>query len=149
MAGISGGHNAVKEVNASGDTFNDIGGRTDAHEITRLILGHMGFDRLDDLIHDLGAFADSQTADGITGQVKLCDLLHMPDANLLISAALIDAPKLLGGIDGIRQGVQAGILCFAPQEPTVGSFRGGFYVIVRRGIFHAFIERHANIGTEV
>ena len=45
------------------------------------------------------------TADGVAIAVNLCNLLHVPDAQIFKGRTLIDAEKHLPRVDGIRQGV--------------------------------------------
>ena len=62
-------------------------------------------DRVDDVVHHLRRLADRKTADGVAIAVNLCNLLHVPDAQIFKGRTLIDAEKHLPRVDGIRQGV--------------------------------------------
>ena len=68
-------------------------------------------------IHHLRGLPHRQAADGIAVAVQLGDLLHVPDPQIVIGAALVDAEEHLPGIDGIRQGVEPVVLRLAPLQP--------------------------------
>ena len=149
MARISGRHDAVEEVHAACDGFNDVRRRADAHQITRPVFWHIRLDRLNDLIHDLSRFADGKTADGVARQVELGDLLHVPDAKILERRALIDPPELLTGIDSARLSVISGKRLLAPGKPARRALAGRLGILVFCGVFHALVKRHGNIGAEI
>ena len=149
MARISGRHDAVEEVHAACDGFNDVRRRADAHQIARPVFWHIRLDRLNDLIHDLSRFADGQTADGVARQVELGDLLHVPDAQILERRALIDPPELLTGIDSVRLSVISGKRLLAPGKPARRALAGRLGILVFCGVFHALVKRHGNIGAEI
>ena len=142
-------HDAVEEVHAARHTLDDVRRRTDAHQIARLVFWHIGVECLDDVIHDLRAFAHRKSADGIARQIQLRDLLHMADAQVGIGAALIDAPEHLLRIDRVLQLIQAGIFRFAAHEPAVSPANGFLHIFVRRGILNTFVEGHADIRAEI
>ena len=149
MACVSGRHDAVEEVHAPGDAFDDITRRADTHEIACLFLRHIGFHCLDDLIHRLGALPYRQTADGISGQVQVGDLLHVLDAQISVGAALVDAPEHLPGIDRRFQSIEAGVFRLAAHQPTIGPADGGFHIIVGCGILDALVKGHADVRAEI
>ena len=45
--------------------------------------------RVDDAVHLLCLLTDGKSADGVTVEVKLCDLVHMLNSKILIRSALI------------------------------------------------------------
>ena len=69
VTGIAAGHNAIEEIHAAVDSFNNITGRSDPHQIAWLLLRHMRLDYVDDVVHNLGLLTDGKTADGVTVQV--------------------------------------------------------------------------------
>ena len=71
--------------------LDDVRRRTNAHEIARLILRHIGLDRVDDVVHRLRRLADREAADSVAVTVELCDLFHVPDAKVFERCTLIDA----------------------------------------------------------
>ena len=77
VAGIPAGHHAVKQIDTTGNRLNDVAWGANAHQVTDLILGHIGLYFADHLVHDLGGLTHGQAADGITVQIHFCNLLHM------------------------------------------------------------------------
>ena len=149
MPGISGGHDTVEEIHTPGHGFNDVAGGPDPHEVPGFLPGHVRLHRLDDLVHHLRALPHRQAANGIAGQIQVCNPLHMLHANVPIGPSLVDAPKHLMGVHRIRQLVQAGIFCFAPLQPPVGPVHTPVHVIPGRRIFNALIEGHTNVRAQV
>ena len=103
VACVTAGHYAIEEINASADSLDDIEGGADAHEVSCLILGHIGLYRVDNAVHILGRLADCKTADGVAVEVEGSYLLHIFDAEILIGSALVDSEKELMGINGIGE----------------------------------------------
>ena len=101
------------------------------------------------MVHDLGAFADGQTADRVARQIKFGDRLHVLDAQVIIGAALIDAEQQLMRIDGIRQAVETVKLGLAALEPARRAVDGVLDVLARRRVFDALIKRHGDIRAEI
>ena len=106
VAAVSGGHHAVKKVHAPGHRFDDVAGSAHTHEVTGLVLGHVGLHGVDDLIHHFCGFAHGQAADGIAVAVYLGDLLHVPDPQVREGGALVDAEEHLCGVHRVRQTVE-------------------------------------------
>ena len=109
----------------------------------------MRLDSLDYPIHLVRLLADCETADSVSGQVKLCDALHMVDTQILVGRALIDAEQQLLGINGLRQCAQALHLRLAADEPAVGSVAGALYIVIGSGIFDAFVKCHSDSRGEI
>ena len=105
MARVARRHHTVEEVHAARHALNDVRRRADAHQVAWFILRHIGLDRVDDVVHHLRRLTDRKAADGVAVAVDLCDLLHVPNAQILKGRTLIDAEKHLPRVDGIRQGV--------------------------------------------
>ena len=149
VAGIAGRHDAVKKVDAPGHALDDVAGGADAHEIAGLVLGHIGLHGVQYPVHILRAFPHGQSADGVTGQIQRGDLLHVLNAQILVGRALIDAPELLAGIDGVRLGVELFQRVLAALEPSGRALAGGFGVGVFGGVFHALVKGHGDVGAEI
>ena len=149
VAGVAGRHHAVEEIHAARHGLDDVGRRSHAHQIAGTVRREPGLDGLDDLIHHLGRFTDSQTADGVAGEVQIGHHLGVLDAKVGVSAALIDAPEHLPGIHSFGQGVQPGVLCLAANQPAVGALHRLLHVLVRGGVLHALVKGHADIGAQV
>ena len=90
VTGVAGGHDAIEEIHAHVNRLKNIAGRTDAHQVSRLVLGHIRLHHVDDAVHILRCLTDGQAADGVTVQVHLGDLFHVIDTQILIRRALID-----------------------------------------------------------
>ena len=84
VARVTAGHYAVKEIDSAAYSLNNIERSTYTHKVTNLILGHIGFDSIDDAVHIFGSLADSETSDRVTVEIKLCNRLHILDSQILI-----------------------------------------------------------------
>ena len=144
VAGVAAGHDAIEEVHAAGDGLDDVAGSADAHQVTDLILGHIGLDRADHLVHHLSGLTHSEAADGVAVQVQVSDLLHVLHAQVGEGAALIDAEEQLVGVDGDAFMLQAGHLILAALEPAGGALAAGFGVIMLGGVLDALIKGHGD-----
>ena len=118
MTGIAGRHDTVEEIHAAGNALNNIAGRTNTHEIAGLILGHVGLNSIDDLIHHLGRLTHRQTADRIAITVDLRRLLHVPHTKIRKRCTLVNTKEHLTGVHRIGQGVEAIVLLLAPLQPA-------------------------------
>ena len=149
VARVPGRHDAVEEVDAARNALDDVARRADAHQIARLVLRRVRQDDIKNMVHDLGAFADGQTADRIARQIKFGDRLHVLDAQVIVGAALIDTEQQLMRIDGIRQAVETVELGLAASEPARRAVDGVLDVLARRRVFDALIKRHGDIRAEI
>ena len=105
VAGVAAGHNAVEQVNASGNRLDNVAGSSDPHEVPGFLSRHMGFHRADDPVHILRRFSHGQAADGVAVQIQVGDLLHVLHPEFIVDAALVDAEQQLVFVDGFVQGV--------------------------------------------
>ena len=149
MARIAGGHHAVKEIHAAVNSLKDIPRCADTHQIARLIHGHVGLYLLDDVIHHLRLLTNGKTADGVTGEVKFADALHVVDADIIVGAALVDTKKHLIFVDRFGQGIEARHLVFAAFEPAGRARNGISHVVTGRGIFDTLVKRHRTGGGDI
>ena len=149
VACITAGHHAVKQIHAAGNCLNDIAGGANAHQVADLILGHVGLHLTDHFIHHFGGLAHSQTADGVTVQIEVCDLLHVLHTQIRKGTALIDAKQQLIGIHGNALVLQAGHFNLTAFQPTGRSFAAGLGIIVLCGVLYAFIKGHGDGRTKV
>ena len=149
MTRVSRRHDAVEEVHAAVNAFEKVYGSTDAHQVARLVLRHIGFDRFDDAVHFFGFFTDGETADRVAGEVKFADLFHVAYAQVGIGAALVDAEEKLTGVDGIFELGETVEFFLAAAEPSCGAVAGIAGVVVFRRVFDAFVKRHRDGGAEV
>ncbi|MBA7592027.1 hypothetical protein ES708_34199 [subsurface metagenome] len=69
VAGDARGQGAIEDITTPGNGFDDVFGRADPHQVARLAFGEAGYRLFN---HSQGCFlglADTQAADGITGEV--------------------------------------------------------------------------------
>ena len=109
----------------------------------------MRLHRIDDPIHFLGGFTNRQAADGVAGQIQFCDPLHVINADVLVSAALVDAPKLLLRVHRIRQAVQTGIFFLAPNQPAIGAIHALENIVPGGRILNTLVKSHTNITAQI
>ena len=88
VAAVPAGIDAVEEIDASFYTFQNVRRRSDSHQIGRFGQRQMRYDLIQDVIHLLMAFPDSQAAHRIAGQIQLGDLLRMADPDVFVGSAL-------------------------------------------------------------
>ena len=101
------------------------------------------------MVHRFCGLADRQAADRIAGQVKLADLFHVLDAQIVIDAALVNSKEKLVPVDGALLGIETRHLFPAAHKPPRCTFRGTLRIVIRGGIFHTLVKRHRNGGAEV
>src|SRR5699024_1698638 len=77
MAPVSAGIDAVKEVHTPVYRLQYIGRRPYSHEIDRLILGKVGYDRIQYAVHLLMGLTHGKSPHGIAVQVHGRDLLRV------------------------------------------------------------------------
>ena len=144
VTGVAAGHYAVEQVDSPCHRLNNVGRRSDTHQIAYLIFRHYWLNNVYNVIHNIGRFTDGKSTDSIAVQIKLCYLLHMRGTKVVVSTALIYSEKQLLLVNGIVQGVQTLHFVLAAVKPSYGTFTGTLCVIMLCGIFHTFIERHSN-----
>lgn len=149
VAGVPGGHDTVEEIHAPGHALDDVGGRSDTHEIPGLVRRHIGLHSLDDIVHGLGGLPHRQAADGVAVTVQLGDLLHVPDPQIGIGAALIDAEEHLMGVHRVGQGVEPVVLSLAPLQPAEGTLTRGLYILIGGRVFDALIKGHGDVRAQI
>ena len=149
MARVAAGHHAIEKVNTAVHRFQNVKGGTDTHQVTRLILWHMGLYRIDNTVHLLGFLTHGKAADRIAVKIKRGDLFHVIDTQILINTTLIDAKQHLLLVYGIRQCVQAFHFRLAAHQPAVGTLDGLLHIFVGRGVFNALVKRHCDGGSKV
>jgi hypothetical protein len=149
MTRISAGHHTVEQIHSAPYALEDVAGCTHTHQVADLILGHVLFHHRNHTVHFFFGFAHGKAADGITIQIERCDLLHMADAQVVITASLIDAEQKLMRVYGEALAFQTRKFCFTALQPANRPIAGGFCILVFRGVFHAFVKRHGDCGTEV
>ena len=110
---------------------------------------HMGFHGFDDIVHLLGGFTHSKTTDGVAGQVKIGDALHVINTDIGVGTTLVDTPEHLLGVYRIRQGIESGIFSLAALQPAIGSVHTLEYIVPGCRIFDALVKGHADIRAQI
>ena len=146
---VPGGHHAVEEVHAAMHTLKNVLRRTDAHQVPRLVLRHVRLHRLDDPVHFFRFLPDRKPADRVAGAVDFADLFHVPDAQILIGAALVDPEEHLLRIDGDAGFVQTVQFFPAAEQPADRAVAGLLHVVVLCRILDALVKRHRDCGAEM
>ena len=95
--------NAVKEINATLHTFQNVGRCPDTHQVGRLVLRQVRHHLVQNVIHLLVRLADGKSADRIAVQLQLRNPLGMLDADVRINRTLIDSEEQLVPVDCILQ----------------------------------------------
>ena len=136
----AGRHHAIEHVDPAAHRLDDIVRRADAHEIARLRLRQVRFDRFDHAQHDILRFADRQPADRVALQVERRERRRALDPKRLDRAALHDAEHRLAGLFAERDPA-----AFGPAQGQAHGLLGHF---VRAWQLHAFVELHLDVGAE-
>ena len=89
------GHHAVKHVDPSGDSFEQVDGTSDAHKISRLFFREMGTRGVQRSIHLRWLLADAQAANGKTIERHLHQLLRTRLPKSWIKSSLDDGEAAL------------------------------------------------------
>ena len=131
--------NTVKEVDPAEHALQKTVRTADAHEVARLVFGHVGTDRFEHVIHDGLRLADGQTADAVADEVHRRERLCAFDAQIGINAALHDAEQRLIGTR-VRL-----LTALRPAVRAVHRPDGVRVILMRIG---AFVEAHGNIRAE-
>src|SRR5574344_573352 len=137
-------HDAVEHIHAAGYGLDDIGGCTHAHEVTRLIFREYGVHHLNHLVHRLGRFSNSETADSVAvtafrryifrragPQVGRGAALHYREERLSVAVFRLRAVETVN----------------ATVEPAVRPLHRQFGITVVSGARRALVKRHHDVGT--
>ena len=73
----------------------------------------------------------------------------MVSPDVLVGAALVDAPEHLLRVHRVGQAVQTGVLGLAALEPAGGPGHGVQNVLPGSGIFDALVKGHADIAAQI
>ena len=87
----AGRHNAVKHINPAQNCADNIVGTSDPHQVAGLVLGQHARRVIQNFKHGFLAFADRQSADGITVKTDFAELLGRKTAQVFKNAALLNA----------------------------------------------------------
>ena len=111
----------VKEIDSTVHCLQYIRRSPYTHKIRRLILRKISDYSIQNPVHFFMALSHCQTSDGITIQIKFCNLLRVSNPDIFINTTLINSEKHLMRIDCIRQRIQPGHLVFAAGPASASS----------------------------
>ena len=146
---VAAGHYAVEQVNSSRDRFKNIRRGSHAHKVADFVLRRVGLDLFDNLVHNLGRLAHGKSADCVAVKVKLCNLLHMINAQILVCTALINAEKHLLPVDCTLERVKVAHTLLAPFQPARCAVYAVLCISVGGGVLNTFVKRHSDCRAEV
>ena len=143
VTGVTAGHNAVEEIYPSVYCFNDVLGCSYTHKIPGLVLGHIGFNGFDNVVHYVSLLAYGETAYGIAVAPHLFNFLHILNTEVLVGAALVNAEKKLVGVNRSLLCIKSVKFCAATLQPANGALLRCFNVVIGRRVLHAFVKSHS------
>lgn len=133
VAGIAAGHDAVEKVDSARNTLENISRSADAHEIARLIGGHIRLNSRNYAVHILFRLADGKSAYGVAVEIESGYTLHMLYTQVIKGAALIYAEEQLIFIYRIGQRIEAFHLRLAALKPTRRACAGLLGILIFAG----------------
>ena len=146
VARVAGGHHAIEHVDAGGDTVEQVLGCSDAHQVARLVRGHLRRDMLQHAQHLGLRLADAQAADRIAGQFERSEPSERLIAQMLVHAALHDAEQR------VRIFAALELVATALRPAQAQLHRHARFVFSRqvtlRFVRRAFVELHHDVAVE-
>ena len=137
--GELGGNDTVKHVHAAMDGFEEIDGRTDAHEIARNVLWKVIGNKAGELVALGVGLPDSEAADGETVEAERAQELGALLAEIMVAGALHDAEE---GLFRITTGAEGAL------GPAVGEQHRGLGLRVAGGRRDTLIEHHHDVAAD-
>ena len=134
------GQHAVEHIHAAHYALHQAVGRANAHQITRLVARHFGFDSLQHFIHHGLRFAHAQTAYAVPDEVHVGQMARAFDAQVAVQRALYNAKQCL---------ILTGVRLLAARRPAVGALH-----VFARGLFvarpgRAYVKRHRYVAAQL
>src|SRR5579863_5761408 len=126
-------HHAVEHVDAAAYGFDDILRASHAHQVTRLMRGHMRQELLEYLFALLFRLADRQSADGEPRESNLLERRQRFEPQFRVDTALNDPEQGTGRLVAV-------VLAKAPQRPAHGQLHGSARLFLRDRVRRALIE---------
>ena len=103
VAPVAGRHDAIEHVDAPLNRLQDIDGRTDTHQVARLVFGQHLVDDLDHLVHLFGRLTYGEAADRVPVGPFAGHVLGRLDTKILVDTTLHDGEEALRiAIFGLR-----------------------------------------------
>ena len=140
---------AVKEINSTFNTFQNIGRCSHTHQVSRFILRKIGDYRIQDPVHLFMGFSNCQTADSIAIQIHFRDRFGMLNTDIFINSTLVDSKQKLFFVNGIRQTVQSRHFRFTAGKPSCGPIYRFLHIIPVSHTAWTFIKCHGNGGGKI
>ena len=133
---------AIEHVDAHTHTAHEGGGVADAHQVARLMLGHvLAHERRQGLEHGLVVLAHRVAADTVARKVAaLLQMAQRTQAEVQVHTALNDAKERL---------IVAGMRLIAALGPHARQLHRALDVGARGGIAGALVKLHADVGAEL
>ena len=135
----AGRQDAIEDVDAAQDAVDQVFGRTDSHQVARLVLGQQRRDHIQHGVHLVFGFAHRQAPDGNPGRIERSDKLSGFSPQVRVDAALHNPEQSL---------VAALLRLDATLRPAVSQLHGNFAVGVVVGI-GTFVEGHDDVRAEI
>src|SRR5713101_10036618 len=95
ITAVTCGQHAIEHVDAAGDGLDQVFGRPDSHQITRLVRRHSRRDIFNYIQHHAFLFANAKTADCITVESNFNRALQTLAPQIEVRSALNDAEQSL------------------------------------------------------
>ncbi len=141
IAGIAGGHDAVKHVDALPHGVDQIFWRAHAHQIAGFVVGQFGGGVGQNALHVVFGFAHRKAANRVTVKTDFRQALQGHVAQIFIHAALHNAKQAVGVAQFVK-GVAG------PAGPAHGHFHGQTGFVMGGGVRGAFVKNHDNVGIQ-
>ena len=149
MSSVSGRIYTVKKINAALYRFQNIGRRTDPHQINWFFYGQIRYRFFNHMIHLLMALSYRKAAQRISVQIKFGNPLRMCYSDIVENSPLIDTEQHLMWIDRIYQPVQSAHLFFTAFQPPRRAFHRVLNITSVRHAGRTFIKRHRNRRSQI
>ena len=149
MAAVTAWIYAVKEINTTFNTFQNICRCSHTHQVSRFILRKIWNYRIQDSVHLFMGFSNCQTANRIAIQIHFRDCFGMLNTDIFINSTLVDSKQKLFFVNGIRQTVQSCHFCFTTGKPSCGSVYRLLHIIPVSHTAGTFIKCHGNSGSKI
>ena len=141
--------NAIEEIHTPVYRFQNIRRCSYSHQIGWFVLRKMWNGHIQNVIHFLMTFTNSQTAHSITVQIHLADTFCMVDTDIIKNRTLINTKEHLILIDRILQTVQPLHFFLAAFQPACRTVYGWLHIISISQGRRTFIKCHSNSRTEI
>ena len=133
---------AVKEIHTSVYRFQNIRRRSDSHQISRFGNRKTRNYCIQDPVHLFMCLTNCESADCVSIQIHLCNLLCMLNTDIFIDTPLIDSEKHLMFVDRIIKRIESCHLFFTSCEPSRCTLYRCLHIFPFRYTGRTFIKCH-------